>query len=199
MKFSTATRQTHRQYNKPINRLRTPGFNPFGHRRLTKHAETLLCCRCNLKTSPKARLFYMAVREGLTKTHRVFCPTGSLRSVQTAPGGLSNPARVLTLPHLYKQSLAWARLFYMAVREGFEPSNGCPLHAFQACAFSHSATSPYNCKKLSKRPFCEARILHKSHAKRNGEYQDCGQLWQRSDKSGAAAWGNALTGVPRYI
>ncbi len=113
--------------------------------------------------------FYMAVREGLTKTRHVFCPRGSLRSVQTAPGGLSNPARALTLPHLYKQSLVSARLFYMAVREGFEPSNGCPLHAFQACAFSHSATSPYNCKQLSKRPFCEARILHKSHAKRNGK------------------------------
>ena len=30
----------------------------------------------------------------------------------------------------------------MAVREGFEPSNGFPLHTFQACAFDHSATSP---------------------------------------------------------
>jgi hypothetical protein len=33
-------------------------------------------------------------------------------------------------------------LWDMAVREGFEPSNGYPLHTFQACAFDHSATSP---------------------------------------------------------
>ena len=31
----------------------------------------------------------------------------------------------------------------MAVREGFEPSKRCRLHTFQACAFDHSATSPY--------------------------------------------------------
>ena len=31
---------------------------------------------------------------------------------------------------------------FMAEKEGFEPSNGCPLHTFQACAFDHSATSP---------------------------------------------------------
>ncbi len=30
----------------------------------------------------------------------------------------------------------------MAVREGFEPSIGCPIHAFQACSLSHSDTSP---------------------------------------------------------
>ena len=33
-------------------------------------------------------------------------------------------------------------VFMMAEREGFEPSIGCPIHAFQACAFVHSATSP---------------------------------------------------------
>ena len=31
----------------------------------------------------------------------------------------------------------------MAVREGFEPSKRFRLHTFQACAFDHSATSPY--------------------------------------------------------
>ena len=33
----------------------------------------------------------------------------------------------------------------MAEREGFEPSiRGYRIHAFQACAFNHSATSPQN-------------------------------------------------------
>ena len=30
----------------------------------------------------------------------------------------------------------------MAEPEGFEPSIGCPIHAFQACAIDHSATAP---------------------------------------------------------
>lgn len=30
----------------------------------------------------------------------------------------------------------------MAVRQGFEPWKPFGLHAFQACAFDHSATSP---------------------------------------------------------
>ena len=30
----------------------------------------------------------------------------------------------------------------MAERMGFEPMKEFPLHAFQACAFNHSATSP---------------------------------------------------------
>src|SRR5437868_12453975 len=30
----------------------------------------------------------------------------------------------------------------MAERVGFEPTIGCPIHAFQACAFGRSATSP---------------------------------------------------------
>jgi hypothetical protein len=33
---------------------------------------------------------------------------------------------------------------YMAERGGFEPPLRFRKHAFQACAFSHSATSPYN-------------------------------------------------------
>ncbi len=32
--------------------------------------------------------------------------------------------------------------YYLAEREGFEPSIRCRIHTFQACAFSHSATSP---------------------------------------------------------
>ena len=32
---------------------------------------------------------------------------------------------------------------YMAEKEGFEPSIRCRIHTFQACAFDHSATSPW--------------------------------------------------------
>ena len=31
----------------------------------------------------------------------------------------------------------------MAEKEGFEPSIRCRIHTFQACAFDHSATSPW--------------------------------------------------------
>ena len=30
----------------------------------------------------------------------------------------------------------------LAEGEGFEPSNGFPLHDFESCAFDHSATLP---------------------------------------------------------
>ncbi len=33
----------------------------------------------------------------------------------------------------------------MAERQGFEPWIPCGIHAFQACAFSHSAISPQVC------------------------------------------------------
>ena len=33
----------------------------------------------------------------------------------------------------------------MAERQGFEPWIPCGIHAFQACAFSHSAISPQQC------------------------------------------------------
>ncbi len=33
-------------------------------------------------------------------------------------------------------------LLKMAEKEGFEPSVSFPTHAFQACAFDHSAISP---------------------------------------------------------
>ena len=37
----------------------------------------------------------------------------------------------------------------MAENKGFEPSKPFGLHAFQACAFDHSANSPHcNCKYL---------------------------------------------------
>jgi hypothetical protein len=36
----------------------------------------------------------------------------------------------------------------MAVREGFEPSIRCRIHAFQACSFDHSDTSPIEAQIL---------------------------------------------------
>ncbi len=39
-------------------------------------------------------------------------------------------------------------LYFMAVREGFEPSKPYDLHTFQACSFGHSDTSPVNCFSL---------------------------------------------------
>jgi hypothetical protein len=41
-------------------------------------------------------------------------------------------------------------MLYLAEREGFEPSIRYKrIHAFQACAFSHSATSPESIAILS--------------------------------------------------
>ena len=44
----------------------------------------------------------------------------------------------------------------MAEDEGFEPSVGCPTHAFQACAFDHSATSPVENRR---RPLAGSRSV----------------------------------------
>ena len=46
--------------------------------------------------------------------------------------------------------LSGLRVELMAVRERFELSNGCPLHAFQACAFDHSATSPLRARIVTQ-------------------------------------------------
>ena len=38
----------------------------------------------------------------------------------------------------------------LAVREGFEPSiRGYRIHAFQACSFNHSDTSPGTCQPIT--------------------------------------------------
>ena len=34
------------------------------------------------------------------------------------------------------------KFLYLAEDEGFEPSKGCPLHAFQACALGRYANPP---------------------------------------------------------
>ena len=50
--------------------------------------------------------------------------------------------------------------FFMAERVGFEPTLGFPKHAFQACAFSRSATSPVvTTVQSSKFPVQSARLL----------------------------------------
>ena len=46
----------------------------------------------------------------------------------------------------------------LAEREGFEPSIRCRIHTFQACAFSHSATSP---KVLSGKLYPRIRVITK--------------------------------------
>ena len=48
----------------------------------------------------------------------------------------------------------------MADREGFEPSRRYKrLHAFQACAFSHSATCPWRFVTSSARQYQEKAVL----------------------------------------
>ncbi len=71
------------------------------------------------------------------------------RAASGRPGGLSCPP-VEPEPEPRRPSpdkTKWpvtrqAILFYLAVREGFEPSIRCRIHTFQACSFSHSDTSP---------------------------------------------------------
>ena len=52
-----------------------------------------------------------------------------------------------SLPLLIKQKAPiGSLLFYMAEREGFEPSiRDYRIHTFQACSFNHSDTSPEDC------------------------------------------------------
>ena len=45
----------------------------------------------------------------------------------------------------------------MAEREGFEPSIRCRIHTFQACAFDHSATSPW-ARSLAQRHRSDSAI-----------------------------------------
>jgi hypothetical protein len=45
----------------------------------------------------------------------------------------------------------------LAERAGFEPAVGCPTHAFQACSFGHSDTSPLKGSKYyyNSFPICK--------------------------------------------
>ena len=61
-------------------------------------------------------------------------------------------SRFGTRRHRRPRSLRWTdsrpqcasrqRMKQVAEREGFEPSMSCPIHAFQACSFDRSDTSP---------------------------------------------------------
>src|ERR1700761_7891510 len=67
-------------------------------------------------------------------------------------------------------------LWEVAERQGFEPWIPCGIHAFQACAFSHSAISPHsaesgwallNLTRLAQWPKCPACANHQTlHAGR---------------------------------
>ena len=50
-------------------------------------------------------------------------------------------------------------LWYLAEREGFEPSIRCRIHTFQACSFNHSDTSPdiSNCLRIRPDMRCFAK------------------------------------------
>ena len=52
--------------------------------------------------------------------------------------------QILLKSNSFVQRLKYAKAFRLAdiaERKGFEPSIRCRIHAFQACALSHSATS----------------------------------------------------------
>ncbi len=58
----------------------------------------------------------------------------------------------------------------MAETEGFEPSIGCPIHAFQASAIDHSATSPHafrTCAQRSSRALAGVRGFRKRQLSAN--------------------------------
>ena len=57
---------------------------------------------------------------------------------------MSYPGEARTTPGLYKNKRPQSgRLDYLAERKGFEPSIRYKrIHAFQACDFNHSSTSP---------------------------------------------------------
>jgi hypothetical protein len=61
----------------------------------------------------------------------------------------------------------WLR--QMAEREGFEPSVGCPTHAFQASAFDHSATSPGVALDYRREAFGKTRAVRKGGATGSGQ------------------------------
>ena len=54
------------------------------------------------------------------------------------------------IKRFHKKSFGKNRNLINAERTGFEPANRfCRLHAFQACLFNHSSTSP-NCLRLQR-------------------------------------------------
>ncbi len=56
-----------------------------------------------------------------------------VRNLYMAGGSRENEKGAERYPH---------NLVERAENEGFEPSKGCPLHAFQACALGRYANSP---------------------------------------------------------
>jgi hypothetical protein len=72
----------------------------------------------------------------------------------------------------------------MAERQGFEPWIPCGIHAFQACAFSHSAISPLRFRAFLNLP----QLLRCRESARPGDMCDSnvlitGDFAQDKDKS----------------
>ena len=74
-------------------------------------------------------------------------PTHCVRGLSNCLRQLPNPGRGFSSPlvcNMRKKSSHFrtSSFLNMAVRGGFEPPIRCRIHAFQACSFSHSDTSP---------------------------------------------------------
>ena len=71
-------------------------------------------------------------------------PTGSLRSLKTAPGDFVEPKGSHAIPSttLKQRGPNGPLCFRVAEREGFEPPDGCPSTVFKTAALNRSATSP---------------------------------------------------------
>ena len=67
-------------------------------------------------------------------------PLGTSRTSLPEPCGIA----AILAPSPGRRRVVSATADWLAERVGFEPTVGCPTHAFQACALSRSATSPRN-------------------------------------------------------
>ena len=65
-----------------------------------------------------------------------------LGGIPLRAGAAARDAPTLLIPPQAKQFTCSSSENAMAEEAGFEPANPCGLHAFQACAFDHSATLP---------------------------------------------------------
>ena len=68
----------------------------------------------------------------------------------------------------------------VAERQGFEPWRGCPQHAFQACALSRSATSPFPVGNEASR--LRGVQIETTHAKRRRKLPKNPRLPQKKSR-----------------
>ena len=99
------------------------------------------------KTARSGLLLGAFGRDWLRTGSRRACPFGIIAARAAMPkrlGRLYNPL-VFAIPLSgpdKKKDCEGSLFFYLVEREGFEPSIRCRIHAFQACSFSRSDTSP---------------------------------------------------------